>query len=215
MDAEPTAEPAPRTEERWVVDGLDPGKDGGLVRLSGDARSAPLLEVALSWRLKRSSNTYTVDRYRWGAVDKIEVAHPEELGEALFARAPDVLMTEDVFVGQNKYTSLDLARSAQAVTSGLQCHWPVRVPERRLMEQAWRAALYVSRSRRGVPDPIPDMMRRGVQGLDEVGPRLGKRVHIYDAAALAYVGLFCRCWYPDWLDKVRAGTRALNLFRAA
>lgn len=139
----------------------------------------------------------------------------EWVAQAMWDEAPSAFVIEDVFVGRNAKTSIALARYAQAVTSGCRMAWRdvALVPERRLMERDWRFAMGVRPSSKDRADEVPGIMRSVVSNAVEVAGVLGETPHLFDAIALAYVGLRFRAWEAGWEERIPRRKRGVRVRR--
>lgn len=188
--------------ERYVVDGIDAGRSGAAVRLLGTpgGRTVSVLAAA-SWR--PSGTGFRVTAWTPGGLAVQTKARRHELvTEVLWAEQPNALVTEDVFMGRSIRGSMRLARYAQMEASACHLHWhPVVVVERQILESHWRRALGVPPSKRDKVDVIPALMARFIPSLAPVATALGATPHLFDAAALAYLGLQQEAWDDAWVQR--------------
>lgn len=124
----------------------------------------------------------------------------ESVAQCMWSDPPLAIVSEDVFIGKNAKSSIALARYAQAVISGCRVAWSSAsiVPERRIMERDWRYILGLSKSSKDRADVVPGMMHRIILNAADVSAVLGHEPHLFDAMALAYIGLKFRSWTDTW-----------------
>lgn len=176
--------------------GIDPGSDGAgaLMTLVG---GSPYVVRAAAWD-SPSKGVWRVTTWVMGESATKTVRRHEEVGEVFWATPPAAVVSEDVFIGRNARTAMQLVRYAERMISGCRLAWDVAPIERRVMEPRWRKAIGLPPSSRQTPDGAPEMMLRLVPNLAEVVSVLGRAPHIFDAVAVGYTGLRIPAWTEDW-----------------